>query len=69
MFTLIIETYPVTASTAVYTALTVVIVRTEAVSQVDYTVYGRLWTARSPNNETQVPEVDILTDKGLLMCV
>ncbi len=41
MFTLFIETYPVTASTAVYTALTVVIVRPEAVSQVDYTVYGR----------------------------
>ncbi|KAK0221232.1 hypothetical protein EDD85DRAFT_796629 [Armillaria nabsnona] len=38
------ETYPVTASTAVYTALTVIIVWIEAVSQVDYTVYGRLRT-------------------------
>ncbi len=48
MFTSDIETYPVTASTAVYTSLTVVIVRIEAVSQVDYTVYGQLRTVRSP---------------------
>ncbi len=50
MFTLIIETYQVTVSTAIYMALTVVIVQTEAISQVDYMVYGRLRIVRSPSS-------------------
>ncbi len=42
VFMLVIMMYPATTNTAV-------IVRTEAVSEVDLTVYGRLRTVRSPN--------------------
>ncbi len=50
VFMPVIVMYPATTSTAIYTTVTAVIVRPEAVSEVNLTVYGRLRTVRSPRH-------------------
>ncbi len=55
VFMLVIMMYPATTNMAVYTTVTAIIIRTEAASEVDLTVYGRLRTVRSPKTTPVTP--------------
>ncbi len=46
-----IGTYPVAMNTAIYTTIMALIIQSEAISILDYTVYRQLCIVRSPSTE------------------
>ena len=43
-------TYPVAINTAIYMTVMAIIIWSEAISVLDYMVYGQLWMVRSPTS-------------------